>query len=74
MEKYLVELKDLSKRAFLLELLAQLDFVEVRVEKEDKDNSKEEEGSYDFFASAGLFSGRDINANQLRKEAWRIPN
>lgn len=33
-----------------------------------------DENDYDLFQSAGLFADRDIDANQLRKEAWRIPN
>jgi len=70
MEKFVIELKDLSKRTFLLELLAQLDFIEFKIKEEESRS----EAEYDFFQSAGLFSNRNIDANQLRKEAWRIPN
>lgn len=73
MEKFIIELKDHSKRNFLLELLAQFDFIELKAEREEKEHSKEEE-AYDLFQSAGLFADRDIDANQLRKDAWRIPN
>ena len=72
MEQIIIKLKDQSKRSFLLELLAQFDFLELQVKQVAKVKSQEE--SYDFFQSAGLFEGREINADQLRKEAWRISN
>ena len=71
MEKFIIELKDQSKRQFFLELLAQFNFIEL---KADQEKSKEQEQSYDFFQSAGLFANRNIDANQLRKQAWRIGN
>lgn len=73
MEKFIIELKDYSKRHFLLELLGQLDFIELKVAKEDVPESQGHE-EYDFFQSAGLFGNRNIDANQLRREAWRINN
>lgn len=73
MEKFIIELKDLSKRNFLLELLAQLDFIDFKAEKEEILHQKEEE-QYDLFQSAGLFKDRNVDATQLRKEAWRVPN
>lgn len=72
MEQIIIKLKDQSKRSFLLELLAQFDFLELQVKEVSKGKAKEE--TYDFFQSAGLFEGREINADQLRKEAWRISN
>lgn len=74
MEKFIIELKDLSKRTFLLELLAQLDFIDIHIREEEEVGGLAAEKDYDFFQSAGLFASRDIDANQLRKEAWRIPN
>lgn len=71
MEQIIIKLKDQSKRSFLLELLAQFDFLELQVKQVSKDKATTEE-PYDFFQSAGLFEGREINADQLRKEAWRI--
>ena len=71
MANFIIQLKDLSKKGFLLELLAQLDFIEVRdVPGESK--TQEQAETYNFFQSAGLFSNREIDANQLRKAAWRI--
>lgn len=67
MEQFTIKLKDLSKRKFLFELLAQFDFIEfVSAEKEAKTDVD------DFFSSAGLFEGREMDAKELRKKAWRI--
>lgn len=71
MEKFILTLKDKTKRQFLLELLTRLDFVELKAVLSKK---VQDTGNYDFFKSAGLFSGRDINAGQLRKQAWRLKN
>ena len=71
MEKFILTLKDNSKRQFLLELLTQLDFVELKTVLPQKEQSAEE---YDFFKSAGLFARRDVDADQLRKQAWRLNN
>lgn len=71
MERFIIELKDYSKRNFLLELLDQLDFIELKIKKEEV-QEREVEEEYDFFQSAGLFANRNIDANQLRRQAWRI--
>ena len=73
MEQFIVELKDLSKRNFLLELLTQFDFIELKTRKEAEAELKKGD-DYDLFESAGLFADRKIDANQLRKEAWRVQN
>jgi hypothetical protein len=65
MEKITLTIKDLKKKNFFLELLKQFDFIEVQTTKEKKADH------YDFFASAGLWKDRDIDANQLRKQAWK---
>ncbi len=39
--------------------------------KSDKKNDTLEK-NYDFFKSAGLFKDREIDASQLRKEAWKL--
>lgn len=63
-----IKFRDHSKRRFFFELMEQLDFLDFKVEKK----ATVEEENYDFFQSAGLFEHRAIDANQLRKEAWRI--
>jgi hypothetical protein len=65
MEKITLTIKDLKKKNFFLELLNQFDFIEIQKAKEEKNDQ------YDFFASAGLWKDRDINANQLREQAWK---
>lgn len=65
MEKIVLRVKDQSKLGFLLELIKQFDFVEIQkgVKKKAKDG-------YNLFDSAGLWKNRDIDAQELRKEAW----
>ncbi|MBX2928485.1 MAG: hypothetical protein KF852_11660 [Saprospiraceae bacterium] len=68
MEQIIITLKDSSKRSFLMELLKRLDFIELQV---NVGGGKKTD--YDFFQSAGLMEGREINAEELRKQAWRVP-
>ncbi len=67
MGKIILTIKDDSKLSFFLKLMKQLDFVEV-----DKASFKQKSTSkkYDFFASAGLWKNREVNADELRKQAW----
>jgi len=65
MDKIILHLKDSSKLSFLIQLINQLDFVEV-----EKVNKKKAAEKYDFFSSAGLWANREINAKELRKQAW----
>ena len=74
MEQIIIKLKDESKRHFLLELLAEFSFVELQTESVTRMDSSAEQQPHDFFQSAGLFANREINADQLRKEAWKVGN
>jgi len=65
MEQLILNIKDSSKLSFLMQLINQLDFVEVEQVKKKKVSAK-----YDFFSSAGLWANREINAKELRKQAW----
>jgi DNA polymerase IIIc chi subunit len=65
MEQLILNIKDSSKLSFLMQLIRQLDFVEVEKVKKKKASAK-----YDFFASAGLWANRELNAKELRKQAW----
>ncbi|MEN0003533.1 MAG: hypothetical protein AAF798_05295 [Bacteroidota bacterium] len=71
MEIFEIKLKDQSKKQFLLELLEQLNFIELNIKEDEGVDSAH---PYDFFDSAGLFEDREMDANQLRKQAWRINN
>lgn len=70
METLLVTVKDPSKKDFLLALLAELDFVQVKI-SEELLPAEEDEEPYSFFDSAGLLEGREIDAEKLRKAAWK---
>ncbi|MCG8310707.1 MAG: hypothetical protein MI975_25180 [Cytophagales bacterium] len=48
--------------------MKQLDFVEV---EKTSFKRKSTTRKYDFFASAGLWKNRNINADELRKNAWK---
>ena len=68
MEKITLTIKDDSKLGLFLKLMKQLDFVEVdttSIKRKCRDEK------YDFFASAGLWKDRDINAKELQKSAWK---
>ena len=65
MQKITLTIKDDSKLNFLLELLKQFDFIEVQKTAEKKSDQ------YNFFESAGLWENRNIDAQQLRDQAWK---
>lgn len=65
MQRITLTVKDDKKLNFLLELLRQFDFVEIQKTTEKKSDK------YDFFESAGLWKGRNIDAQQLRGQAWK---
>ena len=64
-QKITLTLKDEKKVNFLMELLKHFDFIEI-----EKPSQKRDE-SYNFFASAGLWKNREIDAEQLRRQAWQ---
>lgn len=65
MEQLILRIKDSSKLPFLLQLIKQLDFVEIeRIKK------KKTAVEYDLFNSAGLWANRDVDAKELRNQAW----
>ena len=68
MEKLTATVKDDSKLLYLVNFLQQIDFVEVKRHKSVKSTSAKK---YDFFASAGLWKNREIDAKELREKAWR---
>jgi len=64
MQRITLTVKDDNKMNFLLELLRQFEFIEIQ------ESEKTQKKDYNFFDSAGLWKGRDIDAKQLRKDAW----
>lgn len=65
MKQIIINIKDQSKFAFLMQLISQLDFVEVETIKKKKSNKE-----YNFFDSAGMWTNKQVNAKELRKQAW----
>jgi hypothetical protein len=65
MQKITLTVKDDKKINFLMELLKQFDFIEIQKSGEKNNDD------YDFFASAGLWKNREIDAEQLRSQAWQ---
>ena len=65
MKKITLTIKDDKKVNFLMELLKQFDFIEINKSGQKKDED------YNFFASAGLWKNREIDADKLRRQAWQ---
>ena len=65
MQKIILTIKDDKKVSFLMELLKQFDFIEINQSEQKQDKN------YNFFASAGMWKNREIDAKQLRKQAWQ---
>jgi len=68
MQKITLTIKDNSKLHFFLELLKQFDFVEIQKPSSKRNISS---AKFDFFASAGMWKGRNIDARELREKAWK---
>lgn len=82
--QYLLEIKDERKKDFLLELLANFDFVRVRPNPVDdqphlvnpepvaENTERAEEEEEDFFAASGMLSHWTISTKDLKEKAWGI--
>ncbi|MEL7159573.1 MAG: hypothetical protein AAFN92_02345 [Bacteroidota bacterium] len=68
----LLELKDASEKDFLLKLLEQFDFVTVKPLNAQDELENQDSSETDFFSAAGMLAGSELDASQLRKEAWNI--
>jgi len=67
MEQIIINVKDHSKLPFLMEFLELFKFIEVQ----QKSRMKSKADQYNFFEPAGIWKNRDINATQLREQAWK---
>jgi len=65
MKKITLTIKDDKKVNFLMQLLEEFDFIEIQ------QSGKKMNEAYDFFSSAGMWKGRNIDAGELRKQAWK---
>ncbi|MDO9130343.1 MAG: hypothetical protein Q7U34_10805 [Anaerolineales bacterium] len=73
MEQIIIRVRDHKKADTLMRFLTTLDYVEnvisanlPMVEASEKDKEA------DFFALAGLWAGRDVSQESLRKQAWPV--
>ncbi len=66
MKTITLNIKDEAKYLSFLQFIEQLDFIELEKPSKKKSTVKK----YDFFASAGLWKGKDIDAKKLRTRAW----
>ena len=69
MEQIIIRVKDKQKAKSLLTFLKTLEFVE-SVASTDMPAEKGQGEEADFFALAGLWSGRDISLQSIREKAW----
>ncbi len=70
MEQLIIKIADKEKAKILSEILLALNFVN-SVEKIDEKVTISEEEE-DFFCLAGLWENRDLTAESLRQEAWKL--
>ena len=64
MGKIIIDIKDKSKENLLLDLLKELPFIEIKKSSWDKKSSLE------FRKLYGIWKGRNISKDDLRKKAW----
>lgn len=69
METITLKIKNSDKFHYLLEYIQQLEYVEVVKDKPTL-QPKKEASKDDFFAAAGIWEGKDIDAKTLREKAW----
>ena len=62
MKQLILNIKDESKVQILVDLIKELDFVELKTTKKEKKHS--------IFDNIGMWEGRDIDGEKLRREAW----
>jgi hypothetical protein len=66
MTQVILNINDDSKLSFVIKLLKQFDFVDIKssLTRVTKDNN------HNIFDSAGIWEDREIDSNDLRKLAW----
>ena len=65
MGKIVIDIKDKSKEMIVINLLRELPFIELKeFQKSNKTSSS------DFRKLFGLWEGREISLNDIRKKAW----
>ena len=71
MEQITIRIKDRKKAQTLLDFLKSLDFIESVTERNvSADAPVSAANEKEFFALAGLWTGRDISLKTIREQAW----
>ena len=75
METIKITVKSKEHARLLTELVSELNFVTSIETLEDETLSENPKGKFsseeEFLSMCGLWKGRDISAEKIRKEAWR---
>ncbi len=71
MEQIIIRVRDHKKADTLLKFLKTLDYVDNVVHANlPQVNGTEKTSDADFFSLAGIWAGRDLSQESLRKQAW----
>lgn len=70
MEQITIHVRDSRKARALKDFLKSLDYVEKITIADLRGSSVSRAKKSDFFALAGIWSGREITAEGLRRKAW----
>lgn len=71
MEQIIIRVRDPKKAETLLKFLKTLDYIEnIARADQPQSNENEESSGAEFFDLAGIWTGRDISQESLRKQAW----
>jgi hypothetical protein len=70
MEQITIHIRDRRKARALRDFLKSLDYVEKVTIADLRNRSAARGNQVDFFASAGIWSGRKVTVESLRQKAW----
>jgi len=70
MEQITIQVKNKNKARALINFLKALDFIEEVTARESTMQPKHKGNEHEFFALAGLWSGRHVTLDSLRQKAW----
>jgi hypothetical protein len=70
MEQITIQIKNKQKAQALITFLKSLDFIDELKTQNSIFESKTKMNDADFFALAGIWSGRDVTLETIRLKAW----
>jgi hypothetical protein len=70
MEQITIQVKNKQKAQALIDFLKALDFIENVVATDSPTQNNMGLNETEFFAMAGIWSGRDMTLDSLRSKAW----